>query len=482
MPRRLPSPFVIFAATIALLFGIVVAARGPVDSDYYWHVTAGRLVAQHGVMSVDPFSFTWAGQPWTMHEWLGELAIYWLVTALGVAVATFVFGLLSICGPLLVGWALERRGIATRAVVLPTILVAFIFASYATVRPQVISWLFLGALLAVLLTLRPEQRRRPWLLVPLFVLWANLHGLYVVGGGVLGSYVVFTLLGHTAMSPARGRMLGVLLLSFAGSMLTPAGPAGLLYPLRYVDAGDWGLAHIAEWQSPNFHDLSQLGLLVLIAAVLLNGMRATRGWLTTTTVVAVVAALLATRNAPLAALLSLPTLAFGIADRWPARVRARPIPERVQVGRRVMELAVGVIVVIAGAAIIPRLPAVVDAGNVAQHFPVAAIDELAQLEPKARVLAEYGWGGYAIYRLYDLGGRVFVDGRNDMYSEQILNDYSHLRSADPGWQQLIERYGVQAILLPPSAPLVQAADGAGWCEAHRDSVAVLLLRDCPRSA
>src|SRR6185437_729591 len=95
-----------------------------------------------------------------------------------------------------------------------------------------------------------------------------------------------------------------------------------------------------------------------------------------------------------------------------------------------------------------------------------------------RVLAEYGWGGYEIHRLYDSGGRVFVDGRNDMYSEQILNDYSHIRNADDGWQALLDRYGVQAILLPPGAPLVTAADDAGWCEAYRDEVAVLLRPTC----
>lgn len=478
MLRRLPSPFVIFVTALALLFGVVVAARGLVDSDYYWHVTAGRLVAQHGVLSVDPFSFTWAGQPWTMHEWLGELLIYWLVSAAGVLITTFAFGVISIGGPLIVAWALHRRGVPMRALALPLVLVAYIFTAYATVRPQAISWLFLAILLATLLNLRPEQRWRPLLLVPFFVLWANLHGLYVVGGGVLALYVLFTLLGHTPMAVARGRLAVVLGLSFLASMLTPAGPAGLLYPLRYVGAGDWGLAHIVEWQSPNFHDLTQLGLLVLIAAVLLNGMRATPSWLRAVTVIALAGALLATRNAPLAALLSLPTLALGMADRWPSRARARPMPERVQLGRRVMELAVAAVVVVAAVVIIPRLPAVADASDVAAHFPVTAIDDLAHAHPDARVLAEYGWGGYVIYRLYDAGGRVFVDGRNDMYSERILDDYSSIRAADPNWQALVEKYDVQAILFPPGAPIVRAAAAAGWCEIDRSGVAVLLLPTC----
>ena len=33
-------------------------------------------------------------------------------------------------------------------------------------------------------------------------------------------------------------------------------------------------------------------------------------------------------------------------------------------------------------------------------------------------------GGYVIGLMTDDGARVFVDGRNDMYSEEILNDYN----------------------------------------------------------
>jgi hypothetical protein len=112
------------------------------------------------------------------------------------------------------------------------------------------------------------------------------------------------------------------------------------------------------------------------------------------------------------------------------------------------------------------------------QFPVAATDALAEQEPDANVLTEYGWGGYLIYRLHDSGGHVFVDGRNDMYDQRILDDYLHIRNADPGWQHLAERYGVEAILLPPSAAVIGAGTNEGWCEEHADAVAVLLLRRC----
>jgi hypothetical protein len=139
MQPRLPSPFAILAITVAGLFGILTTARGLVDSDYYWHVTAGRLVAERGVLSTDPFSYTWGGQPWVMHEWLGELVIYWLVSAAGVGVATFVFGVISVSGPLVLAWTLRRMGVAMLPLAAATGLVLYLFTSYATIRPQAIS-------------------------------------------------------------------------------------------------------------------------------------------------------------------------------------------------------------------------------------------------------------------------------------------------------------------------------------------------------
>ena len=54
-------------------------------------------------------------------------------------------------------------------------------------------------------------------------------------------------------------------LAMLGTVFTPAGPALILYPLRYVDAGDWGMANITEWQSPDFHDPAHIPFLLWMA-------------------------------------------------------------------------------------------------------------------------------------------------------------------------------------------------------------------------
>lgn len=471
----LPSSTALLLTAATALVAIVALAHGLVDTDYYWHITTGRLIAETGqIPTTDPYSFTYAGQPWTDHEWLGQLLLYWAVSGLGTSAALLLFGVASMLGVAAVGAVLRlQRQAGNMPLLVGVGTASWIMLSFATLRPQVLSFGLLGGLLALLLAISPSHRRWLLLCVPLFALWVNLHGLWVVGLGVLGVYVLFTLLGRSPMRTEKRWVLVISLASAAATLLNPAGLEGTLYPLRYVQPGSWGLAHISEWMSPNFHMLTFLPVLVLVMLVLGVGLRGVPGWLATLALLGVVGALLAQRNAPVAAVLSLPAVVLGLGG---LRLRA-PRTDAEALGRRLMELALAIIVVAGTFVAGPRI-ATVSATN--STFPVAAFDRLVSIAPTAQVLTEYGWGGYAIYRLYADGGRVFVDGRNDMYPTRILDDYLTLHNADPGWQELLRSYGVTAIVLRPTTPLVRGpAQEAGWCEAYRDATAVLLLPSCP---
>jgi hypothetical protein len=474
--RRLPSPLVgVAVAQLSILVAFTVA-RGPQDTDYWWHVTTGRLIAKTGALPmIDPFSFTYGGH-WVLHEWLGELLIYLSVTAVGIAATSAIFGLMAGLPFVLLAFDLRRRGVRTLTLAIVTSLGVWVTASYALLRPQVLSWLMLAALIVLLRSFGAGSPRRVLWLTPFFMLWANLHGLYVVGLAVVAVYVLFTLARETPLAGAGRWAVAALGAALAGSLLTPSGVEGVMYPLRYIDAGDWGLAHISEWQSPNFHDVTQLGLLALIMAVAVTGIRLKPGWIATLAVLGLTMALLAVRNGPVAAVLVTPALVIALQSRLPALRSGESTATRDQLWRRVIELAAASIVAIAALVALPTL----GGSSRTDYFPVSGADRLVALQPAARVLGEYSWGGYLINRLYSRGGRVFVDGRNDMYGDAILEDYSTAVTAGDGWGEILRRYRVTAILLPPDLPLVRGpAQDAGWCEAYRDGHQVLLLRDCP---
>lgn len=473
-----PPALLVGAVAAAILVGVTLA-KGLQDADFFWHVTAGGLMFETGrVPATDPFSFTWQGMPWTPHEWLSEIMIYLLIPTTGAAGAMVVFGLLAGAIPLVHALNLGRMGIRTPAIAAALAVGIVVMFPYITVRPQVISWLLMAVLVWLLMSLRPDRRGRLVLIPILFALWANLHGLYVVGFGFIGLYALFTLAGRTAMSPQRSWLAGACVAAVLASMLTPAGPAGLLYPLRYVDAGDWGLANIQEWQSPNFHEAAHWPLLVMVVALVANGGRAAPGWLAALSWVTLAMALVSLRNAPIAAVVAMPVLAMGISARLAsARIHAPGIARR----RRILETAVAALIIAASLYIlVPRDLDVASSEAIAERYPVAALDLLAREDPDARVLADYGWGGFVIHRLHSTGGTVFVDGRNDMYGDTILEEYSIVRAAQEGWEEIVDRYEVDVILFPPEAPIVRGfAQDAGWCERVEDDVQVMLLRSCP---
>jgi len=483
LPRLLPSPLALFVFAIGVILVSITLAKGVSDPDYFWHVTTGRLIATTGhIPATDPFSFTWAGKPWTLHEWLSELILYWLVAGVGTGIATALFGLIAPATFLALAATLRRIGSSMLAIILGCSLGALVLVPFVTLRPQAVSWLLLAGLVAILLRLDPRRPAWALILVPYFVLWANLHGLWVIGLGVVTLYLLFTLFGRTQMSPQWRWMLATAIGCALAVMLTPAGPAGILYPLRYIRPGNWGLANIQEWQSPNFHDAAHWGFLGLILAVALTAGRRTHGWLTVAGLVGIALGLVSIRNEPIAAVLAVPSLVVGIDERigeLRPRRPARPMSRSLQLGRRILEIALAVVIAAVGAfTILPASPfhVVVPPEN---PYPSQAIDVLERMKPDVHVLAEYGWGGFVISRIYDRGGRVFVDGRNDMYSEQILNDYSTIRDVSGDWVSLVDMYSVEAMLFPPYATIVKgAATSAGWCEAYRDRISVLLVKDC----
>ncbi len=311
--RLLPPPTAILLIVAVATVAIITLAHGLADSDYYWHLVTGGLIARTGhVPSADPFSFTYGGQPWTDHEWLGQLVLYETVTSLGASAALLVAGCVAATSLVAPALALRAEGVPVLPLAVGIALGAWIMLSFSTVRPQILSWTLLGILLALLISATSERRRRLLGVPVLFALWVNLHGLWVIGLGVLGVYVFFTLLGHTRLAAAKGWTLGLGLASFVATIANPAGLGGMLYPLRYVQPGNWGLAHISEWMSPNFHDLTFVPLLILLLLFSAVAARRTPAWVTSVGLLGLVLALLAQRNAPVAAVLCLPATTMGL--------------------------------------------------------------------------------------------------------------------------------------------------------------------------
>ena len=477
----LPGPVTIHVIVLGILLYAAFLSKGPWDSDYYWHVTTGELIANGHFPRTDPFSFTWGGMPWTLHEWLSELLIFRLVDSIGYMGAVYLFAFVPGIAVGILALGLHGLRLRTAAVVAGTSLSGLLIIPYATLRPQALSWIMLAILVAGLVHLRPDRAR--WLLAlpPLFLVWANVHGLWVIGLVVLGLYAVLSLLGLTPMAGARRWAIVMVPLAMVGTLFTPEGPSLLLYPLRYVDSGDWGMANISEWQSPDFHDPAHWPFLIFMGATAIFGRWRVPWWMSLLSFLGIAMTLVALRNGAVAAILGAPALAVGIDAALRDWRPAERVPSpRLARQRRVLELGFAAIVAVAGIVIfIPPDPSAAVRESIERELPVQGVELLQREVPDGRILSWYGWGGYVIGSMYDSGARVFVDGRNDMYDEAILEEYNRVRGAEPGWADIPDRYGVDALVFPPFEAISKGpAEQAGWCEAYRDDNEVVFLRSC----
>src|SRR5207245_10056450 len=73
-------------------------------------------------------------------------------------------------------------------------------------------------------------------------------------------------------------------------------------------------------------------------------------------------------------------------------------------------------------------------------YPKAGAEFVRDKYASARLFNSYPWGGYLINALYPQ--KVFIDGRSDMYGDDLLNSYLDVTSLHQNWQQVLDEYAV----------------------------------------
>jgi hypothetical protein len=70
-----------------------------------------------------------------------------------------------------------------------------------------------------------------------------------------------------------------------------------------------------------------------------------------------------------------------------------------------------------------------------------------------------------------------MDDRYDMYPTQLSDDYFKLSEIKPGWQDVLDRYGVDVVVWRNTKPLTQLLDvTAGWQRTYHDDLASVWVR------
>ena len=449
-----------------------------IDPDVWWHIKTGQnILATHHWPTTDPYSFTIAGNPWLAYEWLGDVAIGFVARWGLQALAALLIALASIVMLAIYYYATLRSGNSKAGFVPAGLLCSLAFASF-NLRPQMFGYIFLVLTLIALEKFRQGSERALWFLPPLFLIWINTHGSWVIGLGVFLLTIACGLFefqkGSVEARRWTGRQRVQLELAFLASLamlpLTPYGAELAAFPFEVAFKHPLQVASIQEWK-PMPLDLPGGKLFLAIVALffilqfIFHFTFRLEEWLLAFGGAAM--AFLHIRFLLLFVPFVAPLFAVMLA-RWMPRYE-RKKDKLVINGVLISAVATAMFWYFPSRAALERI--------VEGDFPVGAVNYIRKHPLSGPVFNAYGFGGYLIAALPEQ--RVFIDGRSEPYeSDGVLSDYLQITELKPSAFTLLEVYGIRACLLEQEQALVTVLrQMPEWRQVYSDSTSVLFVRE-----
>ena len=472
-----------FASFAIFYVAVTVSVRQPLlnDPDTFLHISVGEWILKNGRFPVvDEFSHTAFGKSWGAVDWLGQVALalsYRVAGWRGVTeITTVTFSLISAVLAFYLARVL-RLSLALSLAVTITVLIS----SHLLARPVIFSYLLLSIWVVLIL----ELEERSWTgtlgycLVPLMLLWANVHGSFTFG--LLIAYIFMGSAIYEAYVQRDVRKLRQLVFVLVGvtvaALITPYGPNSALRTVRLMSIP--AVTQIDEWHPPDFRrDPLHLAAIVGVFAFLAYSGLRLRGPRLLTLLLATLFALEYKRGLGLFSLLA-PLMLARPLSAWAPYLSVQvnqPDPVVRFANRHSTTVAVLCIVfaTIVGVASWAMASSI---KPTERNVPEKALAAAKLANVTGNVLNSYNFGGYLIF----MGIPPFVDGRVELYGDQFLQRYIRamaLSDADDA-ARMLEQFDVNWALLQPGEPIAFLLQTEGWEQIYRDDSAIVFMKRRP---
>ncbi len=468
--------FPVMLASIVAFWVFIGAGYSVWDADIWWHLrNAEYLFATGSTPHFDFYSYTTNSHLWMNHEWLAEIPYYLAWRAAGLLGSYLPF--LTMLVLLLLGFfylAYMRTGNLKGAFLVSCFAVFLTKVSYGP-RTILFGYAFLIILLLLLGRYRETGKAPLWILPPLFCLWINTHGSWLLGLIMLGIYIVSGLVEGSwgrvdavKWTPQQLKhLLAVTGASVAALFINPFTYRLVIYPFDLAFRQKLNIAYIDEWASVDFHDARGKVVLILLAAVLLGLLLSRCRWKLEELLLgafALYSGLMHIRFLFLAAILLAPMLTK-LLDFIP--------PYRPEIDKPLLNALVIAVLLVIAARHVPSRADLEDV--VAKRFPVHALTFIKSHGLPGNVFNRYMWGGYLIFFCRDV--KTFIDGRTDIFEYTgVLKDYLDAEQLKDSLQ-IMDKYRIRYVLTSPEYPIAYLLrNNPGWKLIFIDDVAMIFER------
>ena len=460
---------------IALLFILPIAFILSIPPhDYWWYVRIGRDIAQTGVIpTTDTFSYTYFGRPVFYQPWLSAV-IFWFAHDLGGATLTFLIRAISIGMAYSLIWRLMRAaGTDARLATLLLIIMGLSTSMNWSMRPQIFAYPLFTLVFWVTWQWQHGRAKQLWLLPVASLLWANLHGSFILAFVVMGSALLFGAGDKKQLARWVGVSLMVTLINPRGVHVWQFVPNMLGSPSDQLYATEWRPPVNAGWQMNIFF----AWLLLFIPLAAFSNRRLSLlewiwflgfGWLALSGLRYVIWFMM------LMAVLTGPLLTDFVRRflRQPVIATIKPA----------LNFLLGVMFILLPLALLPGLrEAWWDNAPHPYDLDTTPIQATEWLEDRPHLsgplFADYTFSSYLTFALPTRP--VWIDNRFNAYPPEHWEKYQAISSAQPGWEELLGKDKVNLLMLSLHTQpiLVQAVEVSdAWCEQYRDNDAIIFSR------
>jgi len=472
---------ILFAVGMALyLSGIFVNVVA--DPDLWGYLAFGRLFWETGHFPYhDVFSYIPTNTLWVYHEWLTGVLLYPVYTWLGgfglqVLRYTIIFITIG-----LVFITAQKRGSQP----IPSVIILFLTVNaltygYSPVRAQVFTYLLFALSIYILERCRKEQTFGSlWWLLPVYLVWCNLHGGFLSGLGILGIYAA-------GEGLSRRRFLPYIYILIASSVITLLNPYGIDYWLYTIAAVSMPRPDIVEWTSlpaamknGKFIEIGILFISSFVISVLLIIRHRRRS--PTDILILTVTALLGFMHIRHSIFFF---LAFGayipaiLSDIFNTRKTEEIKGHSPGLARFSLPLATVLFALLALSSFIkftltPSLRLVISS----PYYPVGAIQWINNHQWQGNILPHFDWGEFIMWNCHP-GCRVAMDGRFEtVYKKSDYEEYFNFLHGRNNWSLFLERYPHDMVLIRLNTKTdALMRRHPGWQLTYEDTACALFLK------
>jgi hypothetical protein len=466
------EPFVLLVVALDAL-AVSVLLPYFVRSDTWLALVAGRRVWNDGLPRRDTLTIWSHGVTWVDQQWLGQLVLYGIHAAGGLRLLLLVHAIVLVGAFSLALTFALRSGASARSAGLVGIIALFTALPNSTVRTQAMAYLLFVAVFWLLASEVRQPSRRVFFVVPLLIVWANVHGSVVLGAGLVILWALAEIL-----RLRRNVSVRAIALAAVAPLCVFISPYAFSLPRYYHDVLSSGAFRdvVSEWQPATLpHQWFFFALAV--GAVWLAAR--SRDKLSLFEHLALVAMLFAgldtVRSIVWFALVAAMVVPRALDGIWP--VGTAPQRRRVNLALALVSLVV-LVCAFATAAARPT-------SWYRRDYPppaVQAVREATARDHSLRVFANEQYADWLLWNVPVLAGRVAFDARFELLSGDQLRSLARFRDrSTDDWQRAADGYRLLVLDTASERPAIRdLLRRTGTRTLYRDRHVAVLLRAAAR--